>query len=221
MVDKKVTAITAQKRNPNRVNVFLDGEYSFSLSRIVAAWLEPGRVLHQDEIDALVNKDTTEVALQSALKLIDYRPRAEREIRQKLSQKGFEPEQIEKVIETLRVPNLIQDEKFAASWVESRNEFHPRSHRLMRYELLAKGIENEQIEEALKSSAGDRELAQKAANKMVKRLSNLDWLEFRKKLTAHLMRRGFSFEVINPIARSAWEKLQSETTILENEEIGK
>jgi regulatory protein len=221
MTEKRITALTVQKRNPDRVNVYLDGEFAFGLSRIVAAWLEQGRSLSQQEIEELVRKDTSEVAFQKAIKLLDYRPRTGQEIRQKLHQKGFEPGQIEQVVERLISANLIQDEKFAALWVESRNQFRPSSQRVLRYELRSKGIDEEIIEEALQGSVEDLELAQRAAQKMVRRLANLDWQEFRKKLSAFLARRGFSYETVAQVVKTSWDELQSEATILENEEFGK
>jgi len=221
MTEKRISALKVQKRNPDRVNVYLDGEFAFGLSRIVAAWLEQGRSLSQQEIEELIQKDTSEVAFQKAIKLLDYRPRTGQEIRQKLQQKGFEPGQIEQVVERLISAHLIQDEKFAASWVESRNQFRPSSQRVLRYELRSKGIDEEIIEEVLQGSVEDLELAQRAAKKMVRRLTSLDWQEFRKKLSAFLARRGFSYETVSQVVRASWDELQSEVTILENEEFGK
>jgi regulatory protein len=220
MDENKVTAITAQKRNPNRVNVFLDGEYRFSLSRIVAAWLEPGRILDQKQIDELIDKDTEENVLQSALRFLDFRPRSEGEIRIKLKQKGFETEKIDVVVSKLRTSNVLHDDHFAASWVDSRNEFHPRSQKLIRYELRNKGINDQQIDKALKSSANDHELALKAGKKVARRYSGLDWQEFRKKLSTHLARRGFSYDIVSPVVKMIWDELQSETILMENEESG-
>lgn len=221
MIDKRITALTVQKRNPDRVNVYLDGEFAFGLSRIVAAWLEQGKSLSEQEIEDLIQKDTSEVAFQKAIKLLDYRPRTGKEIRQKLQQKGFEPGQIEQVVERLTSAHLIQDDKFAASWVESRNQFRPSSQRVLRYELRNKGIDEEIIDEALQGSVEDLELAQRAAQKMVRRLANLDWQEFRKKLSAFLARRGFSYEIVTRVVKTTWDELQSEATIMENEEFEK
>ncbi len=61
-----VTALEAQKRNPNRVNVHLDGGYAFSLSRIVAAWLSVGRDMSDPEIEKLQQDDSFEQAAQVA-----------------------------------------------------------------------------------------------------------------------------------------------------------
>ncbi len=221
MGERTVSAVTAQKRNPNRVNVFLDGEYGFSLSRIVAAWLQPGKRLDQKEIDALMSQDAEEKVLQSAMRLLNYRLRSEREVRVRLQQKGFDAEKIDCVVEKLRTSGALRDDQFATAWVDSRNEFHPRSQKLMRYELKSKGISEKEIEEALQSSADDRELALRAARKVSRRYENLPWLEFRAKVSGHLARKGFTYEVITPVVKEMWEELQNQITLLENEEPGK
>jgi len=210
MEDKRITEITAQSRNPNRVNIFLDGEFSFSLSRLVAAWLEPGKVLNQEQIDDLVERDTKEKILQAALKLVDYRPRTENELREKLSKKGFDEEKIEGVVEKLRESKVIQDNRFAESWVENRNEFHPRSRRLIMYELKSKGINEEVIEEALKNSANDEVLAINAARKLKNRYSGLEWPVFQKKTSAHLLRKGFSYDVVSSTVKKVWQEMQND-----------
>jgi len=214
MIEKRITAITAQKQNPDRVNIYLDGEYGFSLSRLIAAWLEPGKVLDQKQIDELVDRDTKEKTLQAALKLVDYRARTEKEVRDKLSKKGFESANIEDVITKLREDRMLADGEFADSWVENRNQFHPRSQRLMKYELRNKGISEEQIEEALKNSAGDDALALLAANKVKNRFAELDWQGFQKKMMAYLLRKGFSYEVVSPTIKRVWRDLQNEENII-------
>lgn len=221
MDERKVTAITAQKRNPNRVNVFLDGEYSFSLSRFVAAWLEPGKTLDQKQIDTLIEKDGEEKALQSAMRLLSHRPRSEKEVRFRLQQKGYKPETIDLVVEKLNSSNLLRDDQFAELWIDSRNEFHPRSHRLMRFELKSKGIDDKTIDKALESSANDQELTQKAASKAARRYQGMDWLTFRTKMSAHLARRGFTYDVIFPVVKKLWNEMQSENNLTENEELEK
>ena len=220
MVDKKVTAVSAQKRNPNRVNVFLDGEYGFSLSRIVAAWIEPGRMLDQNKINELIDQDLDETIFQSALRFLGYRPRSEKEIKTKLQQKGFPDEKIDSVIRKMRDSNMIRDDQFAISWVESRNEFHPRSQRLIRYELRNKGIKEEVITEVLQHSTNDQQMAEKAAEKMKNRYAGLDWQNFRNKFSAYLARKGFTYDVISTTVKRTWDELQSEKNYGKNEDPG-
>ena len=87
----KITALKRQKRNPNRVNIYLDGKFAFGLSRIVAGWLEVGQELDDEKISSLQVEDELEVAYQRALKFISHRIRTENEIRRNLNKEpGFE-----------------------------------------------------------------------------------------------------------------------------------
>jgi Uncharacterized protein conserved in bacteria len=208
MVEREITGIQVQKRNPERVNLYLDGEYAFGLSRIVAAWLHTGQHLSEEKINNLRNQDGFEVAYQRALTMLNYKQRSSHEIRQKLNEKGFSPEQIDTVLEKLEHAGLVADGKFAEQWVENRNTFHPRSRRLIRLELLQKGIAAEEIDKALVGSAEDAELATQAAMQQIRKYSGLEWEDFRKKLSAYLLRRGFSYGTVAPVVRSVWESVR-------------
>jgi len=74
---KKITALVIQKRNPNRVNLYLDGEYAFGVARIVAAWLRVGAELDEKKIEKLQVEDARERALQQAMLFLSYRARSE------------------------------------------------------------------------------------------------------------------------------------------------
>jgi regulatory protein len=223
-MDRVITAIKVQKRNPQRVNIDLDGEFAFGLSRLVAAWLKPGDQLSEEKVNALIEKDALEVAYQRALDLLNHRPRSEKEVRQRLTEKGFQQEQIDQVVEKLKQTNLVKDESFARMWVESRNEFHPRGRRLLRYELRSKGITESHIDSALEKMPEEEELATKAAAQYARRLAGLDWQTFRNRLSGFLARRGFSYATFAPIVRSLWESQVNaalNSNNIDNEEIEK
>ena len=73
---RKITAIEPQKKNPNRVNIALEGQFAFGLSRLVAAWLAVGQTLSDEKIAALLADDAREAALQKALLFLGYRARS-------------------------------------------------------------------------------------------------------------------------------------------------
>ncbi len=224
MENRQITAIRPQKRNPERLNIELDGEFAFGLSRIVAAWLKVGDLLSESKISELIRADTSEVAYQKALHLLDYRPRTGREIHIKLAEKGFDEEEINRVVQRLKNANLVQDQQYARMWVENRNEFHPRSQRLIRYELRNKGIDEQLIDTALAESETDAELASRAAIRYARKLNPSDRLNFKKRLSAYLGRRGFSYGTISPVVQSLlnlYEDSQSQTLDNEDDENGK
>jgi len=208
-MDGKITALKAQKRNPNRVNVYLEGEFAFGVSKIVAAWLQIGQFLDEHKIKTLQEQDAVEVGFQKALQFLSYRPRSEMEVRRRLGEHGFGEEQIEVILERLTRSDLVKDEQFARLWVENRSEFRPRSHRLLRIELLQKGISEDEIQAALGDTQDDSALAYQAAIRYARRLRGLEWREFRERLSAYLGRRGFDYGTLNPVVRQVWEELSA------------
>jgi regulatory protein len=80
----KITAIEPQKHDPDRVNIHLDGNYAFGLTRITATWLKIGQELSDDKIASLQAEDGRERAYQQAMLFLSYRARSESEIRQNL-----------------------------------------------------------------------------------------------------------------------------------------
>lgn len=98
---KKITSLKVQKRNYQRLNVYLDGDYAFGLTRYVAAWLHVGQELTEEKISELLSKDAQETAYQQAIRFIGYRIRTTTEVKRHLSKKGIEEQQIIQVIDRL------------------------------------------------------------------------------------------------------------------------
>ena len=205
-MELKITAIVRQKRNPERVSIFLDDEYAFGLTRIVAAWLQVGQYLSEEKIASLQAEDAREVAYLKAIKYLDYRERSEAEIRIHLNKRDINESVIEDVIDRLLRSGLVDDRRFAANWVENRLEFRPRGRRALFYELRQKGISEEIIQEML-DSINDEELAYQAAIKKAKNYQSLEWDDFRKKMLGFLSRRGFSYDITPTIMTRVWNEL--------------
>ncbi|MCZ7666400.1 MAG: RecX family transcriptional regulator [Chloroflexi bacterium] len=136
----KITTLSAQSRNRNRVNVYIDDEFAFGLAYVAAASLHVGQELSQEEIEALKQRDSVEKAKDSAYRLVSLRPRSIAEIQQNLSGKGYDPEVIEQVVTHLCHLDLLNDAAFAQYWVEQRDTFKPRSHMALRQELQQKAL---------------------------------------------------------------------------------
>ena len=215
---KKITALVVQKRNPNRVNVHLDGEYAFGLARIVAVWLRVGQELDEEKLKRLQVEDARERAVQQALLFLSYRARSESEIRQNLRKHEMPEEVIEETIARLRQDGLANDGQFAQAWVENRSTFRPRSRRMLAMELRQKGLDDEAVSSALEA-VDDEPLAYEAAKKRAARLKALEWVDFRKKLSEFLARRGFSYAVIAPVVTRIWNEVRKDEKPYEEEDI--
>jgi len=209
-MDQEITAIKQQKRNRQRVSIYLDGKYAFGLSKFVAGWLKPGRSLTKEEIRKLQEEETFEVAFQKALQFIHYRPRSIRETHRRLLDKGFSEEVVELTINKLLEKHFLDDFEFSRQWIENRNAFRPRSNRLLTQELRLKGVADHIIEQALENFAGDElELAYQAGIKKARKCQNDSKLDFRKKVGGFLGRRGYHYGIVKPTLERLWEEFDS------------
>ncbi len=213
---KKITAITAQRNGPNRVNIYLDGEFAFGLTRITAAWLKTGDELSGEKIAKLQDEDSRERAYQQAMLFLGYRARSEKEIRQNLKKHEYAEGVIEYTLERLRKAGLANDNEFARAWVENRNTFHPRSKKALAIEMRQKGLDDEAIQVSL-SNVDEEALAYETGLKRAARFKGLERNEFRKKLSEFLARRGFSYSIVASTVSRIWNETHADTKLYEYE----
>jgi regulatory protein len=200
-----VTALKASSRRKGRVQVYLDGRYAFSLAGVLAARLTIGRALPDAEVEALKHDEAVEDAYQKALGLMRRRPRAERELRMRFRRNRLPATIQDAVIDRLREAGLVDDIGFAEAWVENRSTFRPRSARMLRFELRQKGVPRQAIEAALAGYDEDA-AAIDAANKAARRYAQLSEVDFKKRLSQYLARRGFDHATISPVVDRSWRE---------------
>lgn len=216
----KITAITLQKHNRNRVNIYLNGEFALSLARIVAGWLQIGQELSEEKIAALQAADAEETAYQRVLLLFNSRPRTRAEIVRALQNQNTSEDIQHAVLERLQHSGLLDDTAFARAWIANRSEFRPRGQTALRYELRQHGIEESIIQQVLTENPADEyHEAVRAAEKFAKKLAGSDALTFRRKLGGFLTRRGFGYETSARVIAYYRQILSPNSEQTENEEI--
>lgn len=204
-----ITAIEPQRRDPDRVNIFVDGEFQFGIAAKVArdAGLRVGGSIERSELERVEQNDALWRAVQTAYGLLSYRARTRRELQIRLSRKQFDQEIIELCLARLTEEGWINDRAFAESFVRDRIRLKPRGTRRLVSELAAKGIDRavaEPVVAATLESEGrsDLDLAREAARKWA-RGKRLDTPQEsgqrfgnRRRLYGYLARRGFDSDVI-------------------------
>ncbi len=208
-MERTITALKVQKRNTDRVSVFLDGEFAFGLPAVEAAKLHTGQVLSEDAIAALREVDAVARALDHAVRLLARRPYSTSEIRRKLASKQIAPPVIDDVLARLERLGYVDDWAFAQYWVENRERFRPRGPRALRYELREKGISQRIIDSVLQD-VDDAALARRAAEKRLRRLRGTTRREWREKLGAYLVRRGFDYHLVRDVTDQMIAELENE-----------
>lgn len=201
-----VTLLEYQKRNKERVNVYLDDTYAFSLNQLDAAHLRKGQQLTEVQIAQLRHRDEISKAVDSAVKLLSFRPRSTHEICERLRQKSYDSSVIELAVEHLQKLGYLDDRAFARFWIEERNRSKPRGERALRAELRNKGIAEPIVRELFDEIVDDDNAAYQAARPRALRLRGHTRQAFQQKIGSFLQRRGFGYDAI----RSALNDLMQE-----------
>ena len=211
-----ITALRFQKRNAERVNLFLDGVYAFPLPATDAAQLRIGQQLSDQEIEDLKLLDLYGRGYNKALRFLAVRPRSEAEVRRTLQSyrlrdgRGLNEAQIEKIIAKLYEHQYLNDQEFARFWVDQRNRFRPIAPRALRYELRQKGV-NYAVAEEIITELSDAAAACEAAarSRLYKWQHEIDPDQFRKKMGGFLQRRGFDWAVAQDVTDRLWQELEA------------
>lgn len=136
-------------------------------------------------------KDIVEKYYQRVLHFLSFRPRSEKEILAYLRRKLKDINCIKEIIIRLKNENLINDEEFIDWWLMQRSSFNPKSKKVLRLELLQKGVAKDLIEEKL-SKINISEI-QSAIRTLIAKKAKL---YSRQKLISYLTARGFEYELV-------------------------
>jgi len=201
----KITRLVAQKKNPNRVSVYLDGAYAFGVHGMLIAdfRLSIGRVLTEAERRKLAEADAVLRAKAVALNYIAYRPRTEREVRRKLAEKGFSDDFIAPVIERLYALGYLDDAAYARNYAHARYANKGYGPQRIRTELLRRGVNRALVDatvDELTATSDPLEAARSYAEKRWQRLAGeTDSRKRLKKLSDFLVRRGFTYDTVRRV----------------------
>lgn len=192
-----ITSIKQQK-NKNRVNVYLDNKFGFGidLDNFVLSNLKVGKNISEKELDDILKKGEFQKNFDKALRFMTIRPRSENELEGYLSRKKV-PSTIKKeIFSRLKSLDLLDDKKFASWWIEVRQEFSPRSKRILTNELLLKGVNREIIESALnKVDINEEKIAVNLIKKRESHWKRMEKEKLRQKILSYLLGKGFSWSV--------------------------
>jgi regulatory protein len=207
----KITDISVQVRNPDRVNISVDDKYRFSLDiyQVVELGIKIGNEYSESELAELETESQFGKLYARSLEYCLMRPHSSKELRDYLWRKTrstrvrnkrtgeiYEKEGVsqpvaDRVYDRLIEKGYIDDEKFARYWVENRNVTKGASSRKIISELRAKGVEQATIDTALLgSSRSDEDELNKILAKKRAKYSD------EQKLIQYLARQGFNYDDI-------------------------
>ena len=204
VLSSQITKIEKQQKNKNRYSIFLNGDYTFSVSADVFTKrvLKIGLSLSDKEIEELQLEDEKVRSKIQAYKILARRNHSEKELEDKLKRKGFSQSTIKFTLTELKQKHFLDDEVFAELFARNRIIHRPVGKRQLAFELKHKGISEsltDQTIEKIYSEFNEQKLADTLANKKMKSLKNHPSQKIKKKLGDFLVRRGFSWETVQHV----------------------
>ncbi|MDD4013648.1 MAG: regulatory protein RecX [Candidatus Omnitrophica bacterium] len=138
---------------------------------------------------------------KKALRLLASRPRTEREMILRLSASGSTGEDVRRVVEKLKAAGLIDDRKFSREWIASRMRTSPRGKKMLRQELIEKGVPSPIAAEVLEEMPQEFDELRTAFELAGKRLSGSSTRGAKEKarLYRYLCSRGFDEEIVERV----------------------
>ncbi|MDB5083253.1 MAG: recX [Bacilli bacterium] len=191
----QLTRIVAGKVHPDRVNLYLDGEYwdSIDAELVYRYQLHPGDSLSDDVLQELKLADSLIQAKTAALRYLRARNRSKLELVRFLERKGYEETITGEVLDHLAKLQLIDDASYAQVFINDRLRSNPRSRRMLRYELSQKGISQSDIEYALSTAdTTEQEAALSLVRKRAKSYREDNAKNWKLKTYKWLQSKGFS-----------------------------
>ena len=198
----KITELKQGVKNPNRVNVFVDGKYEFSLdvAQVVDFKIKVGMGISPEQLLEFKKASEFGKLYQRALEWVLVRPRSMREtsdyLCKKIYEKKLDKEYINRIIDRLVEKKYLSDFEFAKWYVENRFVKKGVSLKRLKMELMKKGVAAEIIDEVLDSS--ERNDEEEILKIIAKKRAKYD----DEKLTQYLCRQGFSYQLVNELVRS-------------------
>ncbi|SKC38477.1 RecX family transcriptional regulator [Maledivibacter halophilus] len=200
----RITKLETQKRNKNRISIYIDNKYALGVHKdiVYKLNLEKGKILDKDFIEKIVKAEEQKKANEYAIKFLSYRPRSEKEIKDRMTKKEYEDEVINNTLEWLKKYDLVNDRDFVEEYVKSKASKYGRSR--IRLELRRKGLDDNIVDDVLNSEyehEKEYEIALEQAKRKIKVYKGESPQAIYRKLGGYLQRRGFSYDIVLKILK--------------------
>ena len=226
MATFKITNIKQAVKNENRVNVYVDGKYSFSLdiAQLVDFKIKVGQEISESDLKEFKQASEFGKLYQRTLEWVLTRPHSIRETKDYLYRKirnsssgalraarpSLTPSKehsdfpnketmsnfSDAIIERLIQKGYLDDLKFAEYYVENRFVKKGISKKRLQMELMKKGVLREIIEQVLEVSSRNDE--EEIMKMIAKKRNKYD----DEKLIQYLCRQGFHFETVRNLVQT-------------------
>ena len=205
----KITAIENQKKNKNRMSVFLDGAFAFGIDAfsLYALKLSVGDEIDHTRLAEIKRTVLLEDAKAKAAKLLSSRSYTVRDMKKKLAEYTGDAETVEKAVAFLKEYRLLDDRDYAHRYAADCLRLKKLGKRMIRVKLLEKGIAASLADEVLAEMEAEETERENLEALLAKKLKGDVSLKNIMKTKRYLASRGYSFDEID----AAFRKIKAES----------
>lgn len=195
----KITKIEVQKRNKERVNVFVDESFAFAISAeiLYKEGIKVDQIIDVEKVEKIAKEDSFIKCKSSALRIIERSYKTEKEIGDKLFTKGYDKETIARTMEFLKEYKFINDEAYINMYIKDKIKGQGKNK--IKYDLMRKGIKDTEVYEAISNIDEDEELEIAKALALKKyniiKKSESDKYKISQKLYRFLISKGYNYDL--------------------------
>lgn len=200
----EITSIERNKKNKDRLSVYIDDKYCFSIEEedYFKLNLYEKKEITDEEISHIKNNVNYRAAKSAAVRFLSLKYRCENELRVKLLSEDFDAEVIENVLAELKSIGYINDRIYTQKYIHDRSKLKPKSKRFLKLELKNKGIDEDIIDEVIGEWDTDEDAV--AFGLVKKKFGKYDIKDVNvvRKIYSFLQHRGYSFETIEGVIKN-------------------
>ena len=193
-----VTSIKQQKKDKERYNIFIDGEFAFGLimEDILYFKIKEGYEISEEKYNYIKDTVLYIKAQDTALKFLGYKMRTEKEVLRKLNDSGYDSDVTDRVIEFLEKYNYLNDLEYSKAYIRQCSKLNPKGRYAVRCKLRELGVKDGIIDKAfIDEELNETQGAQQLLEKKLKGNRKISFKE-KRRLQEFLLRRGYSYDII-------------------------
>lgn len=190
-----ITGIKRQVKRSDRFSIFLDDSYSFSLNSqdVIEQDVRIGQEIDPRRLVELKKLASLGLSYNKLLRYLAIRLRSKKELQDYFHRKQLSEVEAQILLKKVDRIGMLNDERFARSWVDSRRKRKHSSSRQLRYELRQKGIDENSISLALEANSIDDT---KALDALIEKKRRISRYKDDKKLMVYLVGQGYPYGLV-------------------------
>lgn len=207
---KKITKIEYQKKNKNRVNIYLNDSFAFGvdLNIMIKYSLAKYMELEDEFIEEILKAEEEINVYNYALSVLSRYAKSEKQLRDKMIEKGYDQEFIDNAIIKLKQQRYLDDERYSDMLINSKINISKYGKRRIKEALYERGINKEIIEEKISQLSNEDEIerAYLLGGKKLRTLKEEDTRKKTIKLSNYLINKGFEFSTVKKVVTKLFDE---------------